>query len=230
MATKTLGAKIAFDDIQSRLHFTHVALELAGDDGDKEVAALLPPIGKLLGRWQELDRDKTAQGLAATRASALCKRRDMQLDAALTGLHHATLAAASQDRKDALFAHLFAKPLSDLTRPALENQLKVVAVVLDKLGQSEPHAALKKAHEKALREALGQGEAALKERTKLQGTAAELTRRVDVLWEDANTALQGVLGGLQTLAAKRKLGREWVDSFFPDLPTRPKKPPKPATP
>ena len=131
---------------------------------------------------------------------------------------------------NALFSHLFAKPLSDLTRPALENQLKVVAVVVDKLSQSEPHAALKKAHEKPLREALGQGEAALKERTKLQGTAAELTRRVDVLWEDANTALHGVLGGLQTLAAKRKLGREWVDSFFPDLPTRPKKPVKPATP
>ena len=97
MAKKTLDSNIGFDDIASRLHFTQVALGLAGDDGDKEVAALLPPLGKLLLRWQDLDRDKTAQGLATIRGHALCKRRDMQLDAALTAVHNATLSAANQD-------------------------------------------------------------------------------------------------------------------------------------
>ena len=101
MAKKTLNSNIAFDDIASRLNFTHVALGLAGDDGDKEVAALLPPLGKLLLRWQDLDRDKTAQGLATIRGHALCKRRDMQLDAALLAVHNATLSAANQDRKQA---------------------------------------------------------------------------------------------------------------------------------
>ena len=130
----------------------------------------------------------------------------------------------------ALFTHLFPKPLSELTKPALEGQLKIAAALLDRLGQSEAHAALKKAHEKPLREAISQGEAALKERVRLTGVAAELTRRVDVLWEDANAALQGVDGGLQTLAAKRRLGRPWVDSFFPDGLARAKKTAKPAEP
>ena len=104
MATKTLGAKIAFDDIQSRLHFTYVALELAGDDGDKEVAALLPPIGKLLGRWQELDRDKTAQGLAATRAVVVdLDRLDLDLlgDQALDVAHQAHVVAVDQGDRQA---------------------------------------------------------------------------------------------------------------------------------
>ncbi len=230
MAKKTLDSNIGFDDIASRLHFTQVALGLAGDDGDKEVAALLPPLGKLLLRWQDLDRDKTAQGLATIRGHALCKRRDMQLDAALTAVHNATLAAANQDRKLALFTHLFPRPLSELTKPALESQLKIATALLDRLGQSEAHAALKKAHDKPLREAISQGEAALKERVRLNGVAAELTRRVDVLWEDANAALQGVDGGLQTLAAKRRLSRQWVASFFPDGPARAKKSAQPAKP
>lgn len=232
MALKTLRNTIGFDEILSRLHFTYVALGLCSDDGDTDVAALLPPFAKLLSRWNDLDKERSAQALATVRANALCKRRNMQLDAALTALHHATLALAGQDRKSALFSHLFPRPLSELSRPALEGQLKVVAAIVERLSQSEPHAALKKAHDKPLREALAAGEAAIKERTKQLAAAAELTRRIDVLWEDGNTALQAVEGGLKTLSAKRRLGRDFVESFFPDRPAsaRSAKSPKPLEP
>ena len=232
MAAKTLRAEISFNDIRTRLLFTSVALELAGQDGDKEVAALGPPVGKLLTRWEDLLSDRLQQERQQVRASALCKRRNVQLDGVLTTIHNATLAAADQDRKATLFTHLFPKPLSTLTKPALEGQLKVAEAFAERLAKSDAHAALRKTYEKPLRDSMALGEAALKERVAATAAAAELTRRVDVLWEDANATLQSIDGALKQLATKRHEGKEWVDSFFPDAPARPtkKRPAAPATP
>lgn len=228
MAQKTLDPSIRFDDIVARLQFTAIALELAGDDGDKECAALAPPLAKLTARWADLDRERQDQTRRTVRANALCKRRNLQLDDALTAIHHATLAATSQDRKAPLFTHLFPKPLSELVKPALEGQLKIAESFAERLSQSAAHAALRKAHDKPLRDAIAQGQAALKERTSTQAAAADLSGRVDVLWGDANAALLAVDGALRGLAAKRRLSKDWIDSFFPDAATRPKK--KPAAP
>lgn len=227
MAQKTLDASISFDDIYARLGFTSVALELAGGDGDKDAAALGAPLAKLLTRWQELDRDRQAQARALIRANALCKRRNVQLDDALTAIHHATLAAANQDRRAPLFAHLFPKPLSTLIRPALEGQVKIAEAFVERLAQSPDHAALAKAHGKALRDSIAAGSAALSERVSTQAAAAALTQRIDALWTDANAALLSIDGALKQLAAKRRLSREWNDSFFPDAVARPKRKPSP---
>lgn len=225
MARKTLESKINFDDIRPRLLFTSVALELAGEDADKEVAALGPPVGKLLTRWEDLLSDRLQQERQQVRASALCKRRGVQLDGVLTTIHNATLAAADQDRNATLFTHLFPKPLSTLLKPALEGQLKVAEAFAERLAKSDAHAALRKTYEKPLRDSMALGEAALKERVAATAAAAELSRRVDVLWEDANAALQSIDGALKQLAAKRHQGKEWVDSFFPDVAaSRAKKP------
>lgn len=228
MAQKTLDATISFDDIYARLCFTSVALELAGGDGDKEAAALGAPLTKLLTRWGELDRDRQAQARALIRANALCKRRNVQLDAALTAIHHATLAAANQDRRAPLFTHLFPKPLSTLIKPALEGQIKLAEAFVERLAQSPAHAALAKAHGKALRESIAAGSAALAERVATQAAGAALTGRIDALWADANAALQSIDGALKQLAAGRRLSRDWIDSHFPDAAPRPKK--KPAAP
>ena len=230
MSLKTLDANISFDDIRARLQFTAVALELAGEDGDKEVAALGAPVGKLLTRWQDLGSQRQQQERLMTRAHALCKRRNMQLDGLLTSLHNATLAAADQDRKAPLFTHLFPKPLSTLLKPTLEGKLKVADAVVERLAKSAAHAALAKAHEQALRDCMAQGEAALEERRTTTATAAELSRRIDVLWADANAALQAVDGALKLLATKRRLGKEWVDSAFPDAKPRATSKKKPAVP
>ena len=234
MPNKTLDASISFDDIVARLQFTAIALELAGEDGDKDVAALSAPLGKLTARWADLDRERQDQARRTVRANAICKRRNLQIDDALTSTHNATLSAADQDRKAALFTHLFPKPLSELIRPALEGQVKIAEAFVERLVQSAAHAALRKAHEKPLRDAIAQGQAALKERTATQAAAADLSQRIDVLWTDANAALQATDGALKGLAAKRRLSKDWVDSFFPDAVVRPRKkpaaPPTPPTP
>lgn len=233
MSQKTLASTISFDDILARLQFTAIALELAGDDGDKEVAALAAPLAKLMPRWSDLDRERLEQVRRTVRVNALCKRRNLQLDEMLTAAHHGTLAAANQDRKSPLFTHLFPKPLSELVKPALDGQVAIVEAFVERLSQSAAHAALRKAHEKPLRAALAQGTAAQKERVATLAAAAGLSARIDALWEDANAALQTIDGALKGLAAKRRLSKAWSESFFPDAASRPKKravPPAPAAP
>ena len=232
MAKKTLESAIGFNEIRNRLLFTEIALELAGADGDKEVAALGAPIGKLHTRWQDLLSVRHQQERQQIRANALCKRRNVLLDGVLKTIHNATLSAADQQRKATLFTHLFPKPLSTLTKPALEGQIKVAEAFVERLAKSDAHAALRKLYEKDLRASIADGVAALKERDAATATAAELTRRIDVLWADANAALQNMDGALKQLASKRQLGKEWVDSFFPDTTSsRARKPAAaPATP
>ena len=144
MAKKTLESAIGFNEIRNRLLFTEIALELAGADGDKEVAALGAPIGKLHTRWQDLLSMRHQQERQQVRANALCKRRNLLLDGVLKTIHNATLSAADQQRNATLFTHLFPKPLSTLTKPALEGQIKVAEAFVERLAKSDAHAALRK--------------------------------------------------------------------------------------
>lgn len=223
MALKTLANNISFNELCNQVLFTAVALELAAEDDDKEVAGLALPLNKILTRWEELNRDRQSQQRAAVRASALCRRGDFGLDAALTAVHNATLAEVEQERKAPLFTHLFPKPLSTLTRPALENQLKIVAAFVERFKTSDAPATLRKAHDKPLQKSLEQGEAANKQRLVTRAAATVLATRVDALRDDANAALLHVDGALKQLAAKRRLGKSWVDSFFPEGVSKPKK-------
>lgn len=53
------------------------------------------------------------------------------------------VSAADQQRKATLFTHLFPKPLSTLTKRALEGQIKVAEAFVERLAKSDAHAALR---------------------------------------------------------------------------------------
>ena len=228
MPRRSLVGKSSFEQVYELLTYTAVALELSKEDSDAEVADLAGPVLKLVLRWETLDRERREQRRLQLRANALCKRRDIQLDAAIVTLHADALAHVAQDRQGPLFARLFPKPVSTLTRPALQAQVPIARMLLDRLVAAETPTNLRKAHDKALKAAIDRGEAALREREVLVAAASSLAERIDALRVDGDAVLLQIEGALALLASKRRLGKEFVYSFFPEPGQSPKKPKKPA--
>ncbi|MBK8257894.1 MAG: hypothetical protein IPK82_35160 [Polyangiaceae bacterium] len=222
MARTELTDRTSWDDSYDRVAYTADALSLAGEDGDKVVGALGKPIEKLLAQWEALDGERRSKRRGIGRAHALVRRRDVQADAVVQDIHNDVLGHVKQRRDDPLFARLFPDPLSVVVRMALESQLPVMRALAHKLGEEETPAAIQKAHAKPLADATERGDAAVKGREEAFAQAGRTSARVASWRDDANHALRGVEGALQKIASERRLGLEWVDSFFPVADRRPR--------
>ena len=217
MARSEIKENTAWDDMVLRVANTADALSLAGEDGDKPVGALEKPVDKLLTQWDALDLERRTKRRAVGRAHALVRRRDVQADEVVKAIHDDTLGHVKQDREAPLFRRLFPDPVSTVVRMALESQLPVMRTLALKLAEDETPAALKKAHTKALADAIERGDAAVKGREEAFSQAGRTSARVASWREDANHVLRGVEGALQQIASERRLGSDWVDAFFPTV-------------
>jgi len=217
VARSEMKDNTAWDDMYSRVAYTADALGIAGEDGDKPVGALEKPVDKLLTQWDALDVERRAKRRAVGRAHALVRRRDVQADEVVKAIHDDALAHVKLDRDAPLFRRLFPDPVSSVVRMALESQLPVMRTLAHKLGEDETPAALKKAHAKALADAIERGDAAIKGREETFAQAGRTSARVASWREDANHVLRGVEGALQQIASERRLGSDWVDAFFPTV-------------
>lgn len=217
MGRRDLSDRTAWDDGHGAVAYTADALALAGEDGDKAVGALAHAAEKLLARWEALDTDRRARRRAVGKSHALVRRRDVQADSVATDLHNDTLGHVKQDRSAALFIRLFPATLSVVVRLSLESELPVLRALAHKLAEDETPAALKKAHTKPLAEAIDRGESAIRGREEAFAAAGRVSAKIASWREDANAVLLGIEGALKQIAAERKLGTEWVDTFFPTV-------------
>jgi hypothetical protein len=224
MGRNDLTERTAWDDGYGTVAYSADALSLAGEDGDKSVGALLKPVDKLLTQWEALDGERRAKRRAVGRAHALVRRRDVQADTVVTALHNDTLGHVKQDREAPLFKRLFPDPLSSVVRMALESQLPVMRTLALALGDDETPGTLKKAHAKALADAIERGQAAIHAREEAFSAAGRTSARIASWREDANHVLRSVEGALQQIASERRLGTEWVDAYFPSAERGKKKP------
>jgi len=215
MPRRTLSASLSWDDIYNYIAYVEIALSLAADDGDKEIAALVPPAGKLLARWEALDADRRGHKSEIIRANALVGLRNVELDAVTTHLHNAVLSEAGLDRKAPLFTRLFPRSLSQVVNMALEAQLAVSRNLLHQLAHTETPAPIRKAHEKPLKDSIAAGEAAIKNREAARAATQAMATQVAALREEANNVLLTTEGHLKTIAGKRSLGTRYVNAFFP---------------
>jgi hypothetical protein len=215
MGRRELSERTSWDDTYNLVAYTADACALAGEDGDKEVGALAAPLEKLLSRWEDLDVERRKARRTIGRSHALVRRRDVQADAVVTDLHHAVLGHVKQNRKAALFTRLFPDPLSTVVRMALESELPMLRDISIKLAEGETPAAIKKAHQKGIGDALDRGEKAIRGREEAFAAAGRTSARIASFREDGNHALLGIEGALKQIASKRKLGSDWVDAFFP---------------
>lgn len=215
MPRRNLATNTSWDDIYNYLSYIQIALSLAVEDEDKELAALVPPVKKLLARWEAMDGERRGRQSEVIRANALVGRRDLGLDEATTALHNAVLSAASLNRKAPLFTRLFPRPLSQIVGMSLEAQLGVSRALLHKVAQAETPAAIRKAQEGPLKEAIAAGEAAIKNRELARAAQQEFSARIAALREEANNVLLTLEGSLKAIAGKRGLGAGFVNTFFP---------------
>jgi hypothetical protein len=215
MGRRDLSDRTAWDDGHGAVAYTTDALALAGEDGDKAVGALAHAAEKLLARWEALDIDRRAKRRAVGKSHALVRRRDLQADTVATDLHNDTLGLVKQDRSAGLFTRLFPATLSVVVRMSLESELPVLRTLAHKLAEEETPAALKKAHTKLLGEAIEKGEGAIRGREEAFAAAGRVSAKIASWREDANAVLLGIEGALKQIAAERKLGTDWVDTFFP---------------
>ncbi len=223
MPRRNLSANTSWDDIYNYLTYVQIALSLAVDDGDKEIAPLITPVKKLLARWEAMDGERRGRQGDIIRANALVGLRDLGLDEATTTLHNAVLSAANLNRKAPLFTRLFPKPLSQIVSMSLEAQLGVSRTLLHKLMQADTPTPIRKANEKPLKDAIAAGEAAIKSREAARAAAQELSTQIAGLREEANNVLLTLEGNLKTLAGRRGLGTAFVHAFFPAARPAPKR-------
>lgn len=197
-----------------RATFTADALGIAVDAGDKALAPHGKRLEALIARWGQLDLERRARRRAVSRCHALVRSRDFKADQAVRALHVDTMAEVKQDRASALYVALFPDGVFAVTKLALESEMKPLRGLVRTL-EAEAPAALTKGHLKPIESAIADGEAAIREREEAFAELGRTSARISGWKEDANALLLGVEGALQTLAADRKLGREWVDTFFP---------------
>ncbi len=91
MGRHRISPNLAWAAAYTTVAYVADALELAGQDGDKEAGALARPLEDVLGRWEHLDKERRAKKRGVGRAQALVKRRDMQADERTRDVHRDTL-------------------------------------------------------------------------------------------------------------------------------------------
>lgn len=215
MGRRELLDRTSWDDGFGIIAYTADALALASADGDKAVGALAARAEKLLKQWDTLDIERRTKRRAIGKAHALVRRRDNQADSLVVEIHHDTMALVRQDREAPLFSRLFPDPLSMVVRMALESELPVLRVLALKLDEGETPATLKKTHGKPLADVIEKGNAAIQGREEAFAASGRVSAQIASWREDVNATTLGIEGALKQIASERKLGSEWVDTFFP---------------
>ena len=101
MPRRAFSAKVAWNDIYDYIAYVEMSLSLRADKGDKELAALVPPVKKLRTRWEAMDGERRRLLTNVIRANALVSLQNQELDGLTTSLHNDTLAAADQKTQGA---------------------------------------------------------------------------------------------------------------------------------
>ncbi len=228
MARRLLTENVNWDDSYFQLAYTVDAIDLALEEGDKELAPLGKVLRPLVDRYDALDVDRRKRERAVNKGHVRVKRRDLESDGLVTEIHKQSLIEAKLDRSEPSFKRLFPDVLSRVLKLALESELPAMRVLREGLDHSATPKAVK-AFGAKLSAAIKGGEQALEARRKAVGERADLSLAIQSWREDVNSALLGVEGSLTTIAARRKLDVDWVDSFFPPAATAKKrKPVEPA--
>lgn len=222
MGRRTL-VNASWDGCLDYLTSVSLAVRVVEEDGDKEVAALRSAIDKQLARHDQLSAERRERRTAQLLANAKVKRRDVQGDGVVDLLAKDALALAGQDREAPFFKRLFPLRPSDLIKMALPGELPEWRELFRRLQEAETPAELKKAHGEALKTAIANGEAALKEREDAYSAMGQTAARCQGFREDVDRVLAGIEAALLTLEHKRRLPGTWADSFFPETPSKGKK-------
>jgi hypothetical protein len=214
MPRRQLTEHVRWDDSYFLVAYTIDALDLAVEEGDKDLAPVAKALRPLLDRYDALDVDRRQRERALSKCNVRVRRRDLEGDALATDIHNTALAEAKLDREDPTYQRLFPSVLSRVVKMALESEL----VPLRALREAMDHAAVTKPVKSMapkLAAFIKTAEHALDARRKAFVDRSDLTLAVQSWRDDVNNALFGVEGELTRVAAKRKLGSAWVDSFFP---------------
>lgn len=214
MARRQLTENVSWDDSYFLVAYTVDALALAVEEGDKDLAPIAKAVRPLLDRYDALDLDRRKHERAVNQSHVRVKRRDLEADALATEIHNTALAEAKLDREDAVYQRLFPNVLSVVVRMALESELTVLRSLHDAMGHSSVAKPVKALAPK-LASLIKSAEQSLATRRKAFSDRSDLSLSIQSWRDDVNNALLGVEGELTRIAAKRRLGEEWVQSFFP---------------
>ena len=81
MPRRLLTENVNWDDSYFQLAYTVDALDLAVEEGDKELSALAKAARPLLDRYDALDVDRRKRERAVNKSHVRVKRRDLESDA-----------------------------------------------------------------------------------------------------------------------------------------------------
>lgn len=214
MARRLLTENVSWDDSYFQLAYTVDAIDLALEEGDKELAPLAKALRPLIDRYDSLDVDRRKRERAVNKSHVRVKRRDIESDALITEVHKQSLIEAKLDRSEPSYKRLFPEAVSRVVKLALESELPAMRVLREGLDHSATPKAVKALGAK-LSAMIKGGEQALEARRKAVSERVDLSLAIQTWREDVNSALLGVEGALAAIGARRKLDEAWVDSFFP---------------
>jgi hypothetical protein len=232
MGRREISETLGWDDVYDRIGYTHDALWIAGQDGDKDVGALVTPVVGQLQSWEKLDGERRAARRESGRASALLRRRQHEAGKRVIEVHNDTLAEVKQKRQHPLFQRLFSSPVSRTVKLRADMLVPALRDLKLKLAEEETPPALRKAHAKLIDESITRTEGAVRLREEAAAGQGRTSARTLAWRKEANSVLLGVEGLLKHIASKRGLDNDWVDTFFPTVEAKKKngkaEPVKPA--
>lgn len=214
MARRLLTENVSWDDSYFQLAYTVDAIDLAIEEGDKELAPLAKALRPLIDRYDALDVDRRKRERSVNKSQVRVKRRDLESDALVTEVHKQSLIEAKLDRSEPSYKRLFPDAVSKVVKLALESELPAMRVLREGLDHSATPKSVK-AFAAKLSAMIEGADKALEARRKAVGDRSDLSLAIQSWREDVNSALLGVEGALAAIGARRKLDESWVDSFFP---------------
>jgi hypothetical protein len=214
MPRRLLTENVNWDDSYFQLAYTVDALDLAVEEGDKDLSALAKAARPLLDRYDALDVERRKRERAVNKSHVRVKRRDLESDALVTEIHKTALIEAKLDREEPSFKRLFPSAVSRVVKMALESELTVLRALREAMDHSATPKGVKALGAK-LTASIKAGDQSLETRRKAFSERADASLSIQSWREDVNSTLLGIEGELTALAARRKLSESWVDSFFP---------------
>jgi hypothetical protein len=214
MPRRQLSDRISWDDSYFFVAYTVDAVDLAIEEGDKELAPIAKILKPLLDRYDALTVERRKRERAVNKSHVRVRRTDIDGDALVTEVHNEALSAAKLDRAAPAYKRLFPDPLSTVVRLGLESELVLVRALHAGLGHASVAKSVKR-FAPSVAALIKRAESALDARRKAYAARSDVGLDLQSWRDDVNNALLGVEGELTRVAAKRKLTEAWVMTFFP---------------
>jgi hypothetical protein len=181
---------------------------------DEETKLLVGPVTKLLAEFPgALQADmETRRGLLQSFAHGAIA--DRNLDRGIRTLFSATLHLVGQDRKRTEFVTLFDTHIGNIVKYALRRQVDVAEGIFAKLSLGIYPDAFRTEHTMRLGVLINAAKTVLDDHKKAEVARVDSRLTVRGWKEDANAVRLSVHGQLTTLAAAKRYGKPWVESFF----------------